>query len=243
MPVGICPARCYPPSPSPCDNLRITQSGSSYRGGENEEEEEEEAKQYQEFQKRQVQSLLELREAQADTEAERRLEHLRQVRWAGGHGGRPASWTHLASAWVTRWPPVSAGSAAAQGDCPGGSHNSDQEAEGGEREVKAEDLVGVGWGLPCSQRAEETPGPAVDPFSAPRPALPGRRRNCRRFWTGSVITVSQRPRQGRNIRRRRKGPGARSRWGAGSCWGLGRQGWGPGTKPPLHRSLQGTDRD
>uniref|UniRef100_M3YNF2 1-phosphatidylinositol 4,5-bisphosphate phosphodiesterase n=2 Tax=Mustelinae TaxID=169418 RepID=M3YNF2_MUSPF len=48
-------------------------------GGENEEEEEEEAKQYQEFQKRQVQSLLELREAQADTEAERRLEHLRQA--------------------------------------------------------------------------------------------------------------------------------------------------------------------
>uniref|UniRef100_A0A8C7BJW0 1-phosphatidylinositol 4,5-bisphosphate phosphodiesterase n=1 Tax=Neovison vison TaxID=452646 RepID=A0A8C7BJW0_NEOVI len=48
-------------------------------GGENEKEEEEEAKQYQEFQKRQVQSLLELREAQADTEAERRLEHLRQA--------------------------------------------------------------------------------------------------------------------------------------------------------------------
>lgn len=36
-------------------------------------------KRYQEFQKRQVQSLLELREAQADVEAERRLEHLRQV--------------------------------------------------------------------------------------------------------------------------------------------------------------------
>lgn len=35
---------------------------------------------YQEFQKRQVQSLLELREVQADAEAERRLEHLRQVR-------------------------------------------------------------------------------------------------------------------------------------------------------------------
>ncbi|XP_022363023.1 1-phosphatidylinositol 4,5-bisphosphate phosphodiesterase beta-3 isoform X2 [Enhydra lutris kenyoni] len=48
-------------------------------GGENEKEEEEEAKRYQEFQKRQVQSLLELREAQADTEAERQLEHLRQA--------------------------------------------------------------------------------------------------------------------------------------------------------------------
>ncbi|XP_044775749.1 1-phosphatidylinositol 4,5-bisphosphate phosphodiesterase beta-3 isoform X2 [Neomonachus schauinslandi] len=48
-------------------------------GGENEKEEEEEVKRYQEFQKRQVQSLLELREAQADTEAERRLEHLRQA--------------------------------------------------------------------------------------------------------------------------------------------------------------------
>lgn len=163
--VGTCPARRCPPSPSPCDNLRITQLGSSYRGGENEKEEEEEAKRYQEFQKRQVQSLLELREAQADTEAERRLEHLRQVRWVSGRRGRPASWTHLASAWVTWWPPVSAGSAAAQGDCPGGSHDSDQAAEGDEREVKAE-----GRGLPCSRRREETPGPAIDPFCAP-PAL------------------------------------------------------------------------
>uniref|UniRef100_A0A8C5V9Y5 1-phosphatidylinositol 4,5-bisphosphate phosphodiesterase n=1 Tax=Microcebus murinus TaxID=30608 RepID=A0A8C5V9Y5_MICMU len=42
-------------------------------------EEEEEAKRYQEFQNRQVQCLLELKEAQADTEAERRLEHLRQA--------------------------------------------------------------------------------------------------------------------------------------------------------------------
>ena len=40
---------------------------------------------YQEFQKKQVQCLLELREAQADTEAERRLEHLQQVR-VGGRG-------------------------------------------------------------------------------------------------------------------------------------------------------------
>ncbi|ELK13395.1 1-phosphatidylinositol 4,5-bisphosphate phosphodiesterase beta-3 [Pteropus alecto] len=48
-------------------------------GGENEKEEEEEVKRFQEFQKRQVQSLLELREAQADTETERKLEHLRQA--------------------------------------------------------------------------------------------------------------------------------------------------------------------
>ncbi|XP_064143942.1 1-phosphatidylinositol 4,5-bisphosphate phosphodiesterase beta-3 isoform X3 [Loxodonta africana] len=54
---------------------------SRRRGGtaEEEEEEEEEVKRYQEFQRRQVQSLLELREAQVDTEADRRLEHLRQV--------------------------------------------------------------------------------------------------------------------------------------------------------------------
>ncbi|KAM8814322.1 1-phosphatidylinositol 4,5-bisphosphate phosphodiesterase beta-3 isoform 2-T2 [Rhynchonycteris naso] len=49
------------------------------REEEEEEEEEEEVKRYQEFQKRQVQSLLELREAQADAEAERKLEHLRQA--------------------------------------------------------------------------------------------------------------------------------------------------------------------
>lgn len=42
-------------------------------------EEEEEAKQYREFQNRQVQSLLELREAQADAVTERKLEHLRQA--------------------------------------------------------------------------------------------------------------------------------------------------------------------
>ena len=41
--------------------------------------EEEEAKQYREFQNRQVQSLLELREAQADVETKRKLEHLRQA--------------------------------------------------------------------------------------------------------------------------------------------------------------------
>lgn len=39
----------------------------------------EDGRRRQEFQNQQVQSLLELREAQADTEAERRLEHLRQV--------------------------------------------------------------------------------------------------------------------------------------------------------------------
>uniref|UniRef100_A0A8C3X5P3 1-phosphatidylinositol 4,5-bisphosphate phosphodiesterase n=1 Tax=Catagonus wagneri TaxID=51154 RepID=A0A8C3X5P3_9CETA len=48
-------------------------------GGEDEKEEEEEAKRYQEFQKKQVQCLLELREAQADIEAERRLEYLKQA--------------------------------------------------------------------------------------------------------------------------------------------------------------------
>ena len=41
--------------------------------------EEEEAKQYREFQNRQEQSLLELREAQADVETKRKLEHLRQA--------------------------------------------------------------------------------------------------------------------------------------------------------------------
>lgn len=46
---------------------------------EDTKEEEEEVKRYQEFQNRQVQSLLELREAQADAEAERRREHLRQA--------------------------------------------------------------------------------------------------------------------------------------------------------------------
>lgn len=54
-------------------------------------EEEEEAKQYREFQNRQVQSLLELREAQADAETERRLEHLRQVRGLRWRQGEPAS--------------------------------------------------------------------------------------------------------------------------------------------------------
>lgn len=49
-------------------------------------EEEEAAKQYREFQNRQVQSLLELRKAQADVETERRLEHLKQVRGACGTG-------------------------------------------------------------------------------------------------------------------------------------------------------------
>lgn len=73
MPCTLCP-----PSPSSCDDLG---GGSPHRVGEDKEEEEE-VRRYQEFQKRQVQSLLELREAQADAEAERRLEHLRQVRRA-----------------------------------------------------------------------------------------------------------------------------------------------------------------
>uniref|UniRef100_F6QQI2 1-phosphatidylinositol 4,5-bisphosphate phosphodiesterase n=1 Tax=Callithrix jacchus TaxID=9483 RepID=F6QQI2_CALJA len=46
---------------------------------EDSKEGEDEVKRYQEFQNRQVQSLLELREAQADTEAQRRLEHLKQA--------------------------------------------------------------------------------------------------------------------------------------------------------------------
>ncbi|XP_017747688.1 PREDICTED: 1-phosphatidylinositol 4,5-bisphosphate phosphodiesterase beta-3 [Rhinopithecus bieti] len=46
---------------------------------EDTKEGEDEAKRYQEFQNRQVQSLLELREAQVDAEAQRRLEHLRQA--------------------------------------------------------------------------------------------------------------------------------------------------------------------
>ncbi|MBV98978.1 1-phosphatidylinositol 4,5-bisphosphate phosphodiesterase beta-3, partial [Eschrichtius robustus] len=67
------------------DSLAQAQAESRCRhqpgvlGGEDEREEEEEVKRYQEFQKKQVQCLLELREAQADTESERRLEHLRQA--------------------------------------------------------------------------------------------------------------------------------------------------------------------
>ncbi|XP_044537957.1 1-phosphatidylinositol 4,5-bisphosphate phosphodiesterase beta-3 [Gracilinanus agilis] len=49
------------------------------QGGAPEEEEEEEMKSYRELQKKQLQSLLDLREAQADAEAERRQEHLRQA--------------------------------------------------------------------------------------------------------------------------------------------------------------------
>uniref|UniRef100_A0A8C6CAC3 1-phosphatidylinositol 4,5-bisphosphate phosphodiesterase n=1 Tax=Monodon monoceros TaxID=40151 RepID=A0A8C6CAC3_MONMO len=67
------------------DSLAQAQAESRCRhrpgvlGGEDEREEEEEVKRYQEFQKKQVQCLLELREAQVDTEAQRRLEHLRQA--------------------------------------------------------------------------------------------------------------------------------------------------------------------
>lgn len=57
----------------------LAQARAESRVGEDKKEEEEEVRRYQEFQKRQVQSLLELREAQADAEAERRLEHLRQA--------------------------------------------------------------------------------------------------------------------------------------------------------------------
>lgn len=92
----------------------------------------EEAKRFQEFQKRQIQSLLALREAQADSETERRLEHLRQVRGVSSGAGEPASWTDLSSSCLTYCLPVSTGAAAAQGDCPGCSRNSAQEAEGDE---------------------------------------------------------------------------------------------------------------
>ncbi|XP_055271614.1 1-phosphatidylinositol 4,5-bisphosphate phosphodiesterase beta-3 isoform X4 [Moschus berezovskii] len=58
------------------DNLAQARAGSS---GEDERAEEEEVSRFQEFQKKQVQCLLELRAAQADTEAARRLEHLQQA--------------------------------------------------------------------------------------------------------------------------------------------------------------------
>ncbi|XP_055271613.1 1-phosphatidylinositol 4,5-bisphosphate phosphodiesterase beta-3 isoform X3 [Moschus berezovskii] len=59
------------------DNLAQARAGS--RSGEDERAEEEEVSRFQEFQKKQVQCLLELRAAQADTEAARRLEHLQQA--------------------------------------------------------------------------------------------------------------------------------------------------------------------
>ena len=142
---------------------------------------------YQEFQKKQVQCLLELREAQADTEAERRLEHLQQVR--GGRrvaGGRVEPVLgQTCQPRVTCWPPVSVGSAEAQGDCPGRSHDSVEETEGNKREVKA----GISWAergsTPwCHEVGREThthrwaethtdtqththPCPAVDPACSP----------------------------------------------------------------------------
>ncbi|XP_061262754.1 1-phosphatidylinositol 4,5-bisphosphate phosphodiesterase beta-3 isoform X2 [Bos javanicus] len=66
------------------DNLAQARAGSRCRQrpgvlGEDERAEEEEVSRYQEFQKKQVQCLLELREAQVDTEADRRLEHLQQA--------------------------------------------------------------------------------------------------------------------------------------------------------------------
>uniref|UniRef100_A0A8C2PCK2 1-phosphatidylinositol 4,5-bisphosphate phosphodiesterase n=1 Tax=Capra hircus TaxID=9925 RepID=A0A8C2PCK2_CAPHI len=71
------------------DNLAQARAGSrcrqrpgvlfAARKTEDSGAEDEEVSRYQEFQKKQVQCLLELREAQVDTEAERRLEHLQQV--------------------------------------------------------------------------------------------------------------------------------------------------------------------
>ncbi|XP_072495057.1 1-phosphatidylinositol 4,5-bisphosphate phosphodiesterase beta-3 isoform X1 [Notamacropus eugenii] len=49
------------------------------KSGVLDQEEEEEMRKYRELQKKQLQSLLDLREAQADVEAERRQEHLRQA--------------------------------------------------------------------------------------------------------------------------------------------------------------------
>lgn len=94
---------CAPPHTLPIPvhvtDPSITQRGSPRRGGaadvEDTKEGEDEAKRYQEFQNRQVQSLLELREAQVDAEAQRRLEHLRQVgglQWPG-----KASWIDWSS--------------------------------------------------------------------------------------------------------------------------------------------------
>lgn len=109
-----------------------------------------------------MQSLLELREAQADAKAERRLEHLRQVRGKAAS----ASGTPLSPACLTSWLPVSTGSAAAQGDCPGCSHNSGEETKGDERQVKAEDLVWVGRGPPWCQDEGRAPSLATDPSSS-----------------------------------------------------------------------------
>uniref|UniRef100_A0A8D1UZY2 1-phosphatidylinositol 4,5-bisphosphate phosphodiesterase n=1 Tax=Sus scrofa TaxID=9823 RepID=A0A8D1UZY2_PIG len=55
---------------------RCRPRGSPHRGGEDEKEEEEEVKRYQEFQKKQVQCLLELREAQACHQPVSPLGHL-----------------------------------------------------------------------------------------------------------------------------------------------------------------------
>uniref|UniRef100_A0A452FAJ5 1-phosphatidylinositol 4,5-bisphosphate phosphodiesterase n=1 Tax=Capra hircus TaxID=9925 RepID=A0A452FAJ5_CAPHI len=62
------------------DNLAQARAGSRCRQRASAlSPEDEEVSRYQEFQKKQVQCLLELREAQVDTEAERRLEHLQQA--------------------------------------------------------------------------------------------------------------------------------------------------------------------
>uniref|UniRef100_A0A8C6R0J2 1-phosphatidylinositol 4,5-bisphosphate phosphodiesterase n=1 Tax=Nannospalax galili TaxID=1026970 RepID=A0A8C6R0J2_NANGA len=73
---GLAQARAETCSHVPCPNCPLMGRAADV---ENMKEEEEEARQYRELQKRQVQSLLELREAQADAETERRLEYLRQA--------------------------------------------------------------------------------------------------------------------------------------------------------------------
>lgn len=185
--------------------------------------------------------------------------------WWGAGGA--CLWDRPVTARVTCRPPVSVGSAEAQGGCPGRSHDSVEETEGDKREVKAGDLVGGGvrgyslvprggqrhmdthrythacvHGEGCTPWCHEVGKCAharahthtrsthththtpVLPLTLPVLPLapPGRRRSCRRSWTGNATTASQRPRPGRNIRKRRKGIGAGSQWCAGQA------GWVPG---------------
>ena len=146
--------------------------------------------------------------------------------WWGAGGAY--LWDRPVTAQVTCRPPVSVGSAEAQGGCPGCSHDSVEETEGDKREVKAGDLAGSGVRgyslVPRGGQMHTHTHTPVLPLTLPVLPLvpPGRRRNCRRSWTGNATTVSQRPRPGRNIRRRRKGIGA----GSQLCGG--QAGWVPG---------------
>lgn len=99
-----------------------------------------------------------------------------------------------------------------------------------------ESCLGGGGGAPWCRDKGRAPSPATD-LSSPPTAPPGRRRNCRRSWTGNATTVSRRPRQGRSIRRRRKGLGAGSPVGAGQAGGV------RAVDPLSLAPAQGTDRD